>query len=116
MSGQKAALGTNLINGATVSADRDLHIDRLDDRDLRFAYGPYFNIWVTDGLGHYAVIANEPSNPEWAPAAGNRAELGLPEDEALQGLEDPGCRHRPTSLGRTPSGATGHLTSRTSPT
>jgi hypothetical protein len=66
-SGQKAGLGTNLINGAKVSQITSLHIDRLDNLLLSSApYGPYINIWVTDGLGHYAVIANEPSNPEWA--------------------------------------------------
>jgi hypothetical protein len=63
LSGQKAALGTNLLNGAKISQIANLHIDRLDiDGSL---WGPYFNIWVTDGLGHYAVLANEPSNPEW---------------------------------------------------
>jgi hypothetical protein len=66
-SGQKAALGTNLINGATVEQIATLHIDRLDDIENSGAlYSPYFNIWVTDGLGNYAVVANEPSNPEWA--------------------------------------------------
>jgi hypothetical protein len=28
---------------------------------------PYFNIWVTDGGGNYAVLANEPSNPSFQP-------------------------------------------------
>ncbi len=65
-SGQKAALGTNMINGARVDQIATLHIDRLDDYVNSTApYGPYFNIWVTDGLGNYAVIANEPSNPAW---------------------------------------------------
>ena len=63
---QKAALGTNMLNGAKVSDITRLHIDRLDNIEISgSAWGPYFNIWVTDGYGHYAVIANEPSNPEW---------------------------------------------------
>ncbi|MCB9365886.1 MAG: T9SS type A sorting domain-containing protein [Calditrichaeota bacterium] len=66
-SGQKAGLGTDLINGATVSQISTLHIDRLDDINISGSlYGPYINIWITDGNGNYAVIANEPSNPEWA--------------------------------------------------
>ncbi|MFH2054126.1 MAG: right-handed parallel beta-helix repeat-containing protein [bacterium] len=65
--GQKAGLGTNAVNGSMVQEIMTLHIDRLDDVGTSGSlYGPYFNIWVTDGLGHYAVIANEPSNPEWA--------------------------------------------------
>ncbi len=64
--GQKVGLATDLINGAKVSQIATLHIDRLDDvASSGSLYGPYFNIWVTDGLGNYAVIANEPSNPEW---------------------------------------------------
>ncbi len=66
-SSQKAGLGTNMANGALVSEITTLHVDRLDDpADSGSLWGPYFNIWVTDGLGHYAVIANEPSNPEWS--------------------------------------------------
>lgn len=66
LTGQKAALGTNLLNGATVDQIGRLHVDRLDDvLTSGSLWGPYFNIWVTDGLGNYAVIANEPSNPEW---------------------------------------------------
>ncbi len=65
--GQKVGLGTDLINGAKVSQIATLHIDRLDNVATSGSlYGPYFNIWVTDGAGHYAVIANEPSNAEWA--------------------------------------------------
>jgi Right handed beta helix region len=64
--GQKAGLGTDMINGATVGQIATLHVDRLDDfLNSDSLYGPYFNIWVTDGLGHYAVIANEPSNGAW---------------------------------------------------
>jgi len=64
--GQKAGLGTNLLNGTPVSGIVALHVDRLDDvANSGSLWGPYFNIWVTDGAGKYAVIANEPSNPEW---------------------------------------------------
>ncbi len=64
--GQKVGLATDLINGAKISQIASLHIDRLDDVAASGSmYGPYFNIWVTDGLGNYAVIANEPSNAEW---------------------------------------------------
>lgn len=46
---------------------------RLDD-ETRYTAGsgpavaPYINIWITDGAGKFAVIANEPSNPEWSGA------------------------------------------------
>jgi len=64
--GQMAGLGTDLISGQPVSRISSLHIDRLDNiAGSGSLYGPYFNVWVTDGAGHYAVIANEPSNPEW---------------------------------------------------
>lgn len=65
--GMKAALGSNDVNGIAVSDLTQLAITRYDDT-TRFAagsgpaVGPYINLWVTDGLGNYAVIANEPSN------------------------------------------------------
>jgi len=65
--GDKAALGSNDINGSTLGDITNLHIDRLDDR-TRFTAGsgpyvaPYLNFWITDGSGNYAVVANEPSN------------------------------------------------------
>lgn len=62
--GQKVGLGTHALDGIKVRNIHELHIDRLDGLA---SYGPYFNIWVTDGLGHYAVIANEPSDAEWLP-------------------------------------------------
>lgn len=71
-SGQKAGWGTQTANGLKVGDLFDIFITRLDDVS-RFspgsgaARGPYINIWVTDGLGNYAVIANEPSNAEWQP-------------------------------------------------
>ncbi|MCA9448238.1 MAG: PEP-CTERM sorting domain-containing protein [Candidatus Omnitrophica bacterium] len=71
-SGQKAGWGTQAANGLKVGQLFNIFIDRLDDY-TRFtagsgpAVGPYINIWVTDGMGNYAVIANEPSNAEWQP-------------------------------------------------
>ncbi len=65
--GMKAALGSNDINGITIADITQLGITRHDDT-TRFTAGsgpavaPYFNLWVTDGVGNYAVIANEPSN------------------------------------------------------
>ncbi len=70
--GMKAALGSNDINGITVADITQLGITRHDDT-TRFTAGsgpavaPYFNIWVTDGVGNYAVIANEPSNGAFQP-------------------------------------------------
>ncbi len=64
----KAGWGTNNFNGLTVKDITRVAIERLDD-ESRFTAGsgpavaPYFNIWITDGEGNYAVIANEPSNP-----------------------------------------------------
>lgn len=74
--GDKAAIGSNDINGATLGSITQLSIDRLDD-PTRFpagsgpAVGPYLNIWITDGLGNYAVVANEPSNPDFQPLFSN---------------------------------------------
>ncbi|MCE5242199.1 MAG: PEP-CTERM sorting domain-containing protein [Syntrophobacteraceae bacterium] len=70
--GQKAGLGSNDINGATLGSITKLHIDRIDDVG-RFTPGsgpavaPYLNFWITDGSGHFAVVANEPSNPDFQP-------------------------------------------------
>jgi hypothetical protein len=63
--GMKAAWGTDAINGATIGQITELSIDRLDTNCNGSIYAPYFNIWITNGSGKYAVIANEPSNPEW---------------------------------------------------
>lgn len=66
--GMKAALGSDDINGYSIADITQLSITRHDDT-TRFTAGsgpavaPYFNMWVTDGGGNYAVIANEPSNP-----------------------------------------------------
>jgi hypothetical protein len=65
---QKAGLGSNDINGSTIGQIQNLTITRYD-ATTRFTPGsgpavaPYFNIWVTDGMGKYAVLANEPSDP-----------------------------------------------------
>jgi hypothetical protein len=65
--GMKAGWGSNDINGQTIGDIASLQITRHDDL-TRFTAGsgpavaPYFNLWVTDGGGNYAVIANEPSN------------------------------------------------------
>lgn len=70
--GEKAALGSNDINGSTIGSISNLKIDRLDD-ESRFTPGsgpataPYINLWITDGAGNYAVVANEPSNPAFQP-------------------------------------------------
>ena len=68
----KAGWGSNDINGFTIGDITNLSITRYDNTN-RFTAGlgpavaPYFNIWVTDGAGKYAVIANEPSNPDFQP-------------------------------------------------
>ena len=70
--GDKAALGSNDINGSTIGEITSLSIERLDDPS-RFAPGsgpsvaPYFNLWITDGAGNFAVVANEPSNGAFQP-------------------------------------------------
>lgn len=73
--GMKAGWGTKALDGKKV---RDIagYVERLDDY-TRFPVGggpyvaPYFNIWVTDGAGKYAVIGNEPSNSEWTSVPGS---------------------------------------------
>lgn len=70
--GMKAGLGSNDINGVSIASITHLAITRYDDPN-RFVAGsgpavaPYFNLWVTNGSGSYAVIANEPSNPAFQP-------------------------------------------------
>jgi hypothetical protein len=64
--GQKAALGSNDINGTTVGNILSVKITRTDDH-TRFnstppANGqytaPYLNLWVTDGLGDFAILSD----------------------------------------------------------
>jgi hypothetical protein len=69
--GDKAALGSNDINGTKLGDLANVHIDRLDDT-TRFPSGsgpavaPYLNFWITDGT-HFAVVANEPSDAVFQP-------------------------------------------------
>lgn len=78
--GQKAATGSSDLDGYTVGDITQLKIVRHDDPS-RFTAGsgpavaPYFNIWITDGAGKYAVIANEPSNPDFQPLYNNGYDL-----------------------------------------
>lgn len=78
--GQKAAWGSSDIDGFKVGDITRLAVTRLDDR-TRFTAGsgpnvaPYFNVWITDGLGKYAVIANEPSNPDFQSLYNNGYDL-----------------------------------------
>lgn len=70
--GQKAGMGSNDVNGKTLGSLAQVKIDRLDDEG-RFTPGsgpavaPYLNIWITDGAGNYAVVANEPSDGNFQP-------------------------------------------------
>lgn len=78
--GQKAAMGASDLDGFTVGDITQLAIARLDD-ESRFTAGsgpavaPYFNIWITDGAGKFAVIANEPSNPDFQALYNNGYDL-----------------------------------------
>lgn len=80
--GEKAGLGSNDINGSKLGSIASLRIDRLDD-ESRFPAGsgpavaPYLNFWITDGLGNYAVVANEPSNPAFQPFYNNGYDLSF---------------------------------------
>lgn len=63
--GQKAGWGTNLMNGQTIGDIQSISITR--DPNVT-GWGPYMNLWVSDGQGGYAVLANEPSHTgEWTP-------------------------------------------------
>lgn len=70
-SGEKAALGSSDIDGRKLGQITTLNITRVDDAKP-YANGsgpakaPYLNIWITDGAGRYAVVANEPTDAEWA--------------------------------------------------
>jgi hypothetical protein len=81
LGGQKAGLGSNDINGFTLGDITNLAIDRLDDR-TRFVAGsgpsvaPYLNFWITDGT-HFAVVANEPSDPDFQPLYNNGYNLSF---------------------------------------
>jgi len=74
--GQKAGLGSNDINGQKIGDIQQVAITRLDDH-TRFPAGsgpmfaPYLNIWITNGAGKFAVVANEPTNPDMQPLYSN---------------------------------------------
>ena len=63
-SGEKAGWGTNSMNGGTIGDIQSLSIERYVPTSGDTTYAPYFNIWVTDGLGGFAVLANEPSHTQ----------------------------------------------------
>ncbi len=64
LAGQKAGWGTNNMNGMKISDIQSLSITR--DSSVT-GWGPYMNIWITDGQGGYATLSNEPSHiGEWA--------------------------------------------------
>lgn len=68
--GQKAGWATNDMNGNTVGDIAACSITRHDDVGTAGSspYGPYFNIWIQDAEGDWAVLANEPSHPwEYTP-------------------------------------------------
>lgn len=79
----KAGQGSNDINGTTIGDISNLHIDRLDDAS-RYTAGsgqavaPYINIWITDSTHtHFAVVANEPSDPDFQPLYNNGYDLSF---------------------------------------
>ncbi len=80
--GAKAALGSNDVNGQTLGSLTQIGIDRLDDV-TRFTAGsgpavaPYLNFWITDGAGHFAVVANEPSDGDFQPLFNNGYNLSF---------------------------------------
>jgi hypothetical protein len=81
---QKAALGSNDINGLTLGSLLNVSITRFDERS-RFAAGsgpftaPYLNFWITNGSGKFAVVANEPSNGDFQPLYNNGYDLTFAE-------------------------------------
>lgn len=79
--GEKAALGSNDINGQKLGSIANLHIDRYDTKAPAGsgpAVAPYLNLWITDGT-NFAVVANEPSNPAFQPLYSNGYDLDFSE-------------------------------------
>jgi hypothetical protein len=80
LASQKAALGSSDLDGKKVGQVTQMKIVRHDDPS-RFTAGsgpavaPYFNMWITDGAGNFAVIANEPSNPDFQSLYSNGYDL-----------------------------------------
>lgn len=74
--GDKAAIGLSDVDGAKLGQIALLAITRWDD-ESRFTGGsgpavaPYLNFWITDGLGNFAVAANEPSDANFQPLYNN---------------------------------------------
>ena len=100
----KAGWGSNDINGSTIADITQLAITRYDDIGRYTAGGgpavaPYFNIWVTDDHGNYAVVANEPSNPDFQPLFTDNGDGSFTYDLSFSDLagkrakiyETPGC-------------------------
>ena len=64
---QKIGFGSNDVNGRTIGEISLMDIMR---NDVGTALKPYVNIWVTNGLGNYAVISISPA--QWGgPGAGS---------------------------------------------
>jgi hypothetical protein len=57
--GDKGGYGTTYFDGDTFS---ELVSMSFVIENAAGPWMPYINVWITDGLGHYAIIANEPSN------------------------------------------------------
>jgi hypothetical protein len=80
-SGDKAALGSSDVDGSKLGDLLNISIARWDD-ETRFTAGsgpavaPYLNFWITDGT-HFAVVANEPSNPDFQPLYNNGYNLSF---------------------------------------
>ncbi len=113
--GQKAGLGSTAMDGNALGSINNISIARLDDR-TRFTAGsgpyvaPYLNFWITDGLGHYAVVGNEPSDGNFQPLYANGYSLGWAdladkvakvfENSDLSWLPITGSSGLPAQLGR----------------
>jgi hypothetical protein len=79
--GDKAALGSNDINGQKLGSIANLHIDRYDTKTPAGsgpAVAPYLNFWITDGT-NFAVVGNEPSNPAFQSLYSNGYDLDFSE-------------------------------------
>ncbi|CAB1057607.1 hypothetical protein D1BOALGB6SA_2360 [Olavius sp. associated proteobacterium Delta 1] len=91
--GMKAGWGSNDLNGYSIGDIGRLSITRYDDTS-RFSAGsgpavaPYFNFWVTDGSGHFAVIANEPSSPAFQPLFTENGDGSKTYDLSFDGMSD----------------------------
>ena len=102
--GMKAGYGSDDINGGTIGDITSLQVTRYDDTG-RFpggsgpAVAPYFNIWVTDGLGNYAVLANEPSNADFQPLFTTNLDGSKSYDLSFADLAD-----KPVQVYETPGG------------